>query len=225
MGTLSRPFRRAAISRCGTGRASANGASGTASGVVMPGPYPLLTALFCPPAQATTAAAASATIAAARTAVRQAPSALRRLRPTGPACHAERQHACGHRPVPAPAAVSQSRPTVRPAGCGRATPTAAAAAGSPRGPGGIRTALPPGELPKLPDPGSGHHGDRPSGRLHQPHRQRTDQPVTRMGGRPDHDGVGVDLLSHPAQLSEGITPDGDEGDGDAELPGKLLRPA
>src|SRR6266571_7279989 len=44
MGTLSRPFRRAATSRRGTGRASANGASGAASGAVMPCPYPLLAA-------------------------------------------------------------------------------------------------------------------------------------------------------------------------------------
>src|SRR5260370_7063676 len=40
MGTLSRRLRRAATSRCGTGRASANGASGTASGVVMPWALP-----------------------------------------------------------------------------------------------------------------------------------------------------------------------------------------
>jgi hypothetical protein len=46
-----------------------------------------------------------------------------------------------------------------------------------------------------------------------------------MGRRPDHDGVGADLVSDPAQLSERVTPDGQEGDGDAELPGKLLRPA
>src|SRR6266545_8161374 len=84
---------------------------------------------------------------------------------------------------------------------------------------------PVGELPKMPDSRSGHHGDRPSGRLHQPHRQRTDQSVTRMGGRPYHDGVGADLVSDPAQLSECVTPDGDEGDGDAELLGKLFRPA
>ncbi len=153
-------------------------------------------------------------------AIRPAP-----LAPDGPSMP-RRAPARMRSPPSAPAgggiAVAPDRPARR---LREATRTAAAAAGSPRGPGGIRTALPPGELPKLPDPGSGHHGDRPSGRLHQPHRQRTDQPVTRMGGRPDHDGVGVDLLSHPAQLSEGITPDGDEGDGDAELPGKLLRPA
>ena len=46
-----------------------------------------------------------------------------------------------------------------------------------------------------------------------------------MGGRPNHDRVGADLLSDPAQLSKWVTPDRDEGDGDAELPGKLHRPA
>jgi hypothetical protein len=46
-----------------------------------------------------------------------------------------------------------------------------------------------------------------------------------MGRRSYHDGVGADLVSDPAQLSERVTPDGHEGDGDAELPGKLLRPA
>lgn len=40
-----------------------------------------------------------------------------------------------------------------------------------------------------------------------------------MGGCPYHDGVGADLVGDPAQLSEGVTPDGDEGDGDAELLG------
>src|SRR5579864_4072983 len=48
MGTLSRPSCSAATSRCGTGRASANGASGAASVEVMPGPYPLLAAVVCP---------------------------------------------------------------------------------------------------------------------------------------------------------------------------------
>ena len=67
--------------------------------------------------------------------------------------------------------------------------------------------------------GSGHHRNRPSGRFHEPHRQRTDQPVAGMGGRSDHDGVGADLVSDPAQLGEWVTPDGDEGDGDAELLG------
>jgi hypothetical protein len=41
MVTLSRPLCWAATSRRGTGRASANGASGTASVEVMPWPYPL----------------------------------------------------------------------------------------------------------------------------------------------------------------------------------------
>src|SRR5215831_3391994 len=46
MGTLSRPSCRAVTSRCGTGRASANGASGAASIGVMSWPYPLLAPLL-----------------------------------------------------------------------------------------------------------------------------------------------------------------------------------
>ena len=74
-------------------------------------------------------------------------------------------------------------------------------------------------------PGSGHHGDRPSSRLNQPYRQRTDQPVTGAGRRPHHHGIGTDALSHAAQLSEGVAAGGDEGDGNAPLPEDLLNPA
>ena len=78
---------------------------------------------------------------------------------------------------------------------------------------------------RRPIPGSGHHGDRPSSRLNQPHGQRTDQPVTGVGRRPHHHGIGTDALSHAAQLSEGVAAGGDEGDGNAQLPEDLLNPA
>ena len=74
-------------------------------------------------------------------------------------------------------------------------------------------------------PCSGHHGDRPSSRLNQPHRQRTDQPVTGAGRRPHHHGIGTDALSHAAQLSERVAAGGDEGDRNAQLPEDLLNPA
>ena len=46
-----------------------------------------------------------------------------------------------------------------------------------------------------------------------------------MGRRSYHHAVGTDLVGDSAQLSERVTPDGHEGDGNAELSGELLRPA
>jgi hypothetical protein len=103
MGTVSRPFSRAATSRCGTGRASANGASGEASGAVMPWPYPIW------PRSATRPC--GQTRRRRRTGKRddrgdQKSSVAGKRHPPYAAYarqarhhHAARQHTCGHRPI------------------------------------------------------------------------------------------------------------------------------
>ena len=49
--------------------------------------------------------------------------------------------------------------------------------------------------------------------------------MTGAGRRPHHHGIGIDALSHAAQLSEGVAAGGDESDGNAPLPEDLLNPA
>jgi hypothetical protein len=72
---------------------------------------------------------------------------------------------------------------------------------------------------------SWHHGDGPFTGPHQPDRQRADQPVASLRGRPDDDRVGADLVRDAAQLHERVAAGGDEGHRDSQLPGYLCSPA
>jgi hypothetical protein len=49
--------------------------------------------------------------------------------------------------------------------------------------------------------------------------------VTGVGRCPHHHGIGTDVLSYAAQLSEWVAAGGDEGDGNAQLLEDLLNPA
>src|SRR6266702_5454325 len=70
--------------------------------------------------------------------------------------------------------------------------------------------------------GSGHDSNRPLAGSHQPDRQRANEPVASLGGRPDDDGLRADLLGDMAELGEWVAAPGHVGDGYAPLLGCLF---